>query len=88
MNARAAGQNFAKTAKFAEISNSNAVAVTFSNDADSAKNTAKVLGNLKNENEKMLSTFTTETRFAGRGFERTTVSDFGFIGTILAQFDN
>ncbi len=86
LNAKASGQNFAKTGKFAEISDSNAVAVTFSNDIDSAKNTAKVLGNLKNGNEQIFSTFTTETRFIGRGFERKTVSDFGFIGTILEQF--
>ena len=86
LNAKASGQNFAKTGKFAEISGSNAVAVTFSNDADPAKNTAKVLGNLKNENEQILTKFITETRFIGRGFERKTVSDFGFIGTILNQF--
>ena len=88
LNAKASGQNFAKTGKFAEISGSNAVALTFSNDIDSAKNTAKVLDSLKNENEQVFTTFTTETRFIGRGFERKTVSDFGFIGTILEQFTN
>ena len=86
LNAKISGQNFAKTGKFTEISGSNAVALTFSNDIDSAKETAKVLGNLKNENEQVFSTFITETRFVGRGFERKTVSDFGFIGTILKQF--
>ncbi len=88
LNAKASGQNFAKTGKFAEISGSNAVSITFSNDIDSAKNTAKVLGSLKNENEQIFTTFTTETRFIGRGFERKTISDFGFIGTILEQFTN
>lgn len=86
LNSKTSGQNFAKTGKFGEISGSNAVAVTFSHDIESAKNTAKVLGSLKNENEKTFSTFITETRFTGRGFERKTISDFGFIGTILQQF--
>ena len=86
LNAKASGQNFAKTGKFNEISGSNAVAVTFSSDIESAKNTAKVLSNLKNENEQIFTTFITETRFIGRGFERKTISDFGFIGTILEQF--
>ena len=86
LNAKESGQNFAKTAKYAEISGSSAAAVTFSNDVGSAKGAAKVFGNLRNENENTLSTFITETRFSGRGFERKTVSDFGFIGTILSQF--
>ena len=63
------------------------VAATFGTDADSAEKIAGVLGNLKTENRKPATFYTTETRLTENGFERVTVSDFGFVGTILKNLN-
>ena len=39
----------------------------------------------KNENEKIVLTYRTETRFNAGGLERRTISDFGLIGSILER---
>ena len=61
---------------------SSAVSATYAKDADSAEKIAAVLGNASG-NTNVSSFYTTETRFTERGFERKTISDFGFLGTIL-----
>ncbi len=67
--------------KFAE--NNDAIAVTYGK--DSTGKTIEVLGELKAENTRVLTNFTTETRFTKTGIERRTFSDFGLIGSIIAQ---
>lgn len=79
-------ENFRKNVDFPKLQQSSAVAVTYSKDFDSAKNIVKFLGKLKEENRKAVSSYITETRFAGHKVERSTISDFGMIGTILEQF--
>jgi hypothetical protein len=86
LQAKQSGQNFTKTGHFPKFYETRAVAVTFSNDTDSAENIVKALGDLKN-GQNTLTNFLTETRSGDKGIERKTVSAFGFIGTILEQFE-
>jgi len=80
------GQNFANSAAWKKFSETNAVAVTYGRDA--TEKTIDVLSERKTENAQMLTVFTTETRFNASGIERKTVSPFGLLGRILAQFDD
>lgn len=86
LQARQNGQNFTKNAAWKKISETGAVAVTYGK--DSTDKTIDVLSEKKAENLQMLTVFTTETRFNASGIERKTVSPFGLIGRILAQFDD
>ncbi len=85
LQAKRSGQSFTKTPKFQRFVESQAVAVTFGKDIDSATKIVEVLGKKKGENKKLATFYSTETRFTEKGFERKTVSDFGLIGTILQQ---
>jgi len=85
LQAQRSAQNFTKTPKFQRFTESRAAAVTFGKDTDSATKIVEVLGKMKNENKKLATFYSTETRFTEKGFERKTVSDFGLIGTVLQQ---
>jgi hypothetical protein len=85
LQAKRSGQNFTKTPKFQRFAESQAVALTFGKDIDSATKIAEVLGKKRNENKKLATFYSTETRFTEKGFERKTISDFGLIGAILQQ---
>jgi len=85
LRARGSGQNFTKTPKFQRFIESQAAAVSFGIDTDSATKIVEVLGKMKNENKKLATFYLTETHFTEKGFERKNVSDFGLIGTILQQ---
>jgi hypothetical protein len=87
LEARQNGQNFTKSARFQKFAESNAVAVTFARDLDSAEKVVEVLGDAKDENKKTITDYLTETRITEKGIERRIVSDFGLIGTILEQFE-
>ncbi|MGI9055487.1 MAG: hypothetical protein ACR2F2_06760 [Pyrinomonadaceae bacterium] len=80
------GENFTRSKYFQNFSGSRTATVTFGKDDDSAHKIAGILGNIKNKDLRTNSYFLTETRFSGNAFERKTVSDFGFVGTILEQF--
>jgi hypothetical protein len=86
LQAKQSSQSFTKNAAWKKFSETNAVAVTYGK--DSTEKTIEVLGEKKAENLQMLTNFTTETRFNASGVERRTVSPFGLIGRILAQFDD
>ncbi len=86
LQAKQSGQNFTKTGRFALFSENRAVAVTFSNDLTSAETIVKILGDWKT-GQNALTNYVTETRFNEKGFERKIVSAFGFIGTIVEQFE-
>lgn len=81
------GQNFTKSAQFQKFAESNAVAVTAAKDLDSAEKVVEVLGGAKDENKKIITDYLTETRITEKGIERKSVSDFGFVGTILEKFE-
>jgi len=85
LQAKRSGQNFTTSPKFQRFAESRVVAATFGIDANSATKIVEVLGKKKNENKKLATFYSTETRFTEKGFERKTISDFGLIGTILQQ---
>lgn len=85
LQAKQNGQNFTKSSAWKKFSETGAVAVTYGK--DSTEKTVEVLGEKKAENLQILTNFTTETRFNAQGLERKTVSPFGLIGRILAQFE-
>jgi hypothetical protein len=76
------GANFTKNGNFGRFSESNAVAVTFGRDAESAVKVVEVLADRK-EGENADTVYLAETRFNEKGIERITVSDFGLIGDIV-----
>ena len=87
LEAKANGQTFTKSASFQKFAESKAVAVTFGKDLDSTEKVVEVLSAAKDENKKFITNFLTETRVNEKGIERRSVSDFGFIGTILGQIE-
>jgi hypothetical protein len=80
LEAKQAGGNAVLTQTFAS---SDAVATTVANETDSFAKLVDVLAQAKDENAKIATEYKTETRFNKNGIERSTVSDFGLIGTIL-----
>ena len=71
--------------KLGKMTASNAAIVTTGINASSAANIASALSAKKSDDAKADSNYFTETRFAKNGIERKTVSDFGLIGSIIAQ---
>lgn len=85
LQAKENGRNFTQTRNFQKFNESRAAAVTFGRDMDSIEKIVEVLAKRNDENRKLATFYTTETRFTQTGIERKTVSDFGLIGTILKQ---
>ena len=61
------------------------VAMTVGHDGLSVGKVTEILSAKKSDDAKAVSTYFTETRFTRSGMERRTVSDFGLIGSIIAQ---
>ncbi len=64
---------------------SNAIAASIGLDTSSARKIASIISDSETESV-INSYYFTETSFNGNKFERSTVSDFGFIGWIITQF--
>jgi|CXWL01.1.fsa_nt_gi hypothetical protein len=62
-----------------------ATVATFGSDNVSVLQVISLLANEGHGDTQVVSTYLTETRFTRTGMERRTVSDFGFIGWIIAQ---
>ncbi|MGI8788370.1 MAG: hypothetical protein ACR2HG_11490 [Pyrinomonadaceae bacterium] len=88
LEAKQSGRNYTKNPTFQKFLQNHSTSFTFGKDADSAEKIVRVLAAKKDENRKLATFYTTETRFAENKIERVTVSDFGLIGTILKQFTN
>ena len=86
LQARQNGQNFTKSKDFQKFAQSRAIAASFSKDADSTATIVEVLSAPKDENKRFITEYSTETRITEKGFERKTISDFGFVGEILEKF--
>lgn len=71
---------------FAEFASSDAAAVTVAADVESAAKIVDIFSERKNANESVRLYYITESRFNQNGMERRTVSDFGMIGAIIANF--
>ncbi len=74
------------SALFSQLKENKSVAATFTKDTETAVNMANVFGKTK-ENQKITSYNLTQTNFNKQGIERKYISDFGFLGTIVEQFD-
>jgi len=62
-----------------------AVATTVGMESDPSAKIIELFSERKNENEAFVSQYRIETRFNKNGVERRTISDFGLLGSILAQ---
>lgn len=85
LHAKPSGQNFTKNQNYQKFGFSKSTALTFGRDSYSVEKIIALLGNAKEKNQKISTDYITETRFTGKGIERKTISDFGFLGTILEQ---
>ena len=82
-SARAASPNETEFSR--HLASSNAVAITVSNDADALRKLVGMFSAVSEESGPIALTSITETRFNRNGIERRTVSDFGWIGSIIKQ---
>jgi hypothetical protein len=62
--------------------------LSFGKDRESSGLIARAISEAKSDNSQVESKFTTETKFNITGIERRTVSDFGLIGSIIAQLNS
>ena len=85
LQAKQSGQNFTRNQNYTKFSKEKSTAVTFAKDSDSARIIISLLGKTKANKQKIFTEYITETRFTDKGIERKSLSDFGFIGTILGQ---
>ena len=69
------------------ISESKAPITTVGADATTTLSLVEMLAHEGHGDTKAVSTYYTETRFTKSGMERKTTSDFGMIGSIIAQLD-
>lgn len=69
------------------LRSSNAAITTVGTEFDPQSRLVGVLANKKGENDGLVKTYFTETRFNQTGMERRTISDFGLIGTIIERLD-
>ena len=76
---------FGSTEAGKRIGQTNASVITFGRDADTAGAVADLMSEKKSDGAKAETTYFTETSFTKTGIERRTVSDFGLIGSIIAQ---
>lgn len=87
LQAREGKESFAFSPYSQSFTISNAASITIGKDIETAKKIVEVLGNPKEENKTISSIYLTETRFDSNGIERKTISDFGFLGMIIEQFE-
>lgn len=74
------------TTEFAkQFSSSDAVTVTMSRESGSMRKLLELFGKEAPESDQQVLVSTTETRFNRNGIERRSISDFGFIGSILER---
>lgn len=85
LQAKQSGQNFTQNQNYRKFSEDKFTAVTFAKDSDSAEKIISLLGKTTADNQKIFTERITKTRLTDKGIQRKSLSDFGFIGTILEQ---
>lgn len=85
LQARRSGQNFTPSQSFQRFAETPSTAVTFGKNPAAADKIVLVLGKAKLNNPQTMPEYFTLTRFTEVGIERKTISDFGFLGTLLEQ---
>jgi len=87
LTARNTGQNLVSSFVLGPVfMSSRASVVTAGTVGETAKRIAAVIGTAKEVSEPVMEAYTTETTFNDKGIDRRTVSDLGFIGSIIEQF--
>lgn len=86
LEARQQGRQLDRRSLYEKFSQSRAAAVTLGKEDDTAERVIETLSEKRDPNIKVATNFITETRFSDKGIQRKTLSPFGFLGTIVAQF--
>ncbi|HMJ07925.1 MAG TPA: hypothetical protein VK468_02900, partial [Pyrinomonadaceae bacterium] len=86
LKARNDGNNLETRSTGSRLGDATAPISTLGNDTDQPARLVEVLGERKAELTPLAQTYLTETSFDHIGIKRVTTSDFGLIGTIIAQF--
>jgi hypothetical protein len=85
LNARQEENFLVRNPSLVMLFSPNATSTTFGTDTDVASAVANVIAEKKSDNSQANSLFVSETRFIRSVIERRTVSDFGFVGWLIAQ---
>ncbi len=85
LKARTNGRTLNKNEWIMRLFGADAVTTTLARDKSTAAILAEVLSEKKSDDAQATSIYRTETRFTRTGIERHTFSDFGLIGSIIAQ---
>ena len=85
LQAKKSGDNLAKTTAAQQLAASKAPAATVALDTQTAPALAAVLSEKKAGDTNTASRYFTETRYTKNGIDRRVVSDFGIIGSIIAE---
>jgi hypothetical protein len=85
LQARKSGENLTKTTAAQQLAASKASAATVALDSQTASAIATVLSEKKADDQSIASRYLTETRFTKGGIERKVTSDFGLLGSIIAE---
>lgn len=86
LRSRGSEGNLGRGPAIVDLLNKGAAAATLARDRETAPAIAAVLFQAESNEVAFASAYTVETRFSRTGFERRTISDFGLIGSILANF--
>ncbi|MCW5960026.1 MAG: hypothetical protein KIS76_07670 [Pyrinomonadaceae bacterium] len=87
LDTKAGGKKFSSDASYQYFSQKRAIATTFGTDLSSAEKIVRVLGTVKDDAVGGKSNFVVRTEIKDKRLVRTTISDFGLIGSMIAQFD-
>lgn len=85
LEAKSNGRNFTKDRQYQKFAESKAVAVTVVTRLTPVSDMVEIFGDPASENATFLNGYITETSVTEKGIERKTVSEFGFIGSIIEQ---
>lgn len=80
-------QKFTGNTLYSRFTESKAAAVTVGRDNESAGKIVDVVSVRKSEEDNLPLVYMTETRFTEKKIERITISDFGFLGSIIEQLE-
>jgi len=83
--ARRGGESLVKTSSARPLANTRATATTIALDPHIGAEVAQVLSEIKADDANSVIRYLTETRFTKSGVERRVVSDFGLLGSIIAE---
>ena len=87
LKARGGDNTYNQSGPIARLFQTDAATTTLGRDKITATALVELLSEKRSDSIQATSAYTTETRFTRTGIERRTVSDFGLIGSIIAQLN-